>query len=53
MKKEPDTNMRQDEQEKLSAVIEKARKILETKKSPDENLSLGTLEYLKKYRIDT
>ncbi|KAI5191863.1 hypothetical protein NECID01_1668 [Nematocida sp. AWRm77] len=38
-----------EEAEALSKLIQKAKETLEAKK--DDNLSLGTLEYLKRYKI--
>lgn len=51
--KEENSNFPIDEQRKLSIVVEKAKRILHTKQPPKEDLSLGTLEYLRKYKIDT
>jgi len=39
-----------EERAALASVIDKAKEILRTKQR-DEHLSIGTLEYLKKYRI--
>ncbi|KAI5189360.1 hypothetical protein NEMIN01_0423 [Nematocida minor] len=54
MKEEECNYISSDEYNKLSSVLDKARRILNTAPiQKEENLSLGTLEYLKKYRIDT
>lgn len=51
--KDEQLNIPAEEHQKLSSLINTAKRILQEKRPNQENLSLGTLEYLKKYRINT
>ncbi|KAH9385124.1 uncharacterized protein NEMAJ01_0020 [Nematocida major] len=42
----------EEERRKLSSLISAAKSLLAGAPEPDENLSLGTLDYLRKYKID-